>query len=456
MSLHVVILAAGKGSRMKSKLPKVLHEVAGTPMLGHVIETARTLNPDVIHVVIGHGANAVRQRFLDEQINWVEQSEQLGTGHAVAQALPDIPDDVPVLILYGDVPLIRASTLQALCDLVDQNTLALLTAYMDDPTGYGRIVRDVADDVKAIVEQKDASADQLSIQEVNTGIMSVNSSLLKAWLPKLSSDNAQAEYYLTDTIEMAVSDQKEVETHQPDSLEEVQGVNDRVQLCELECFVQSQIAEDLMRAGVKLYDPNRLDVRGKLETGVDVVIDVNTLFEGHVVIEDDVMIGPNCSIKNAHIHKGAVIKANSVIEDAEIGPNADVGPFARIRPGTVLGPNTKVGNFVETKKALVGEGSKINHLSYVGDAELGHNVNVGAGTITCNYDGVNKSKTTLGDDVFIGSNTSLVAPVELGAGSTTGAGSVITANVSEGNLAVGRAKQRNISGWKRPEKKDKS
>ncbi|MGB0998590.1 MAG: bifunctional UDP-N-acetylglucosamine diphosphorylase/glucosamine-1-phosphate N-acetyltransferase GlmU, partial [Pseudomonadales bacterium] len=425
MKLHVVVLAAGKGSRMKSKMPKVLHPVGGKPMLKRVVDTAISLGAEGIHLVIGHGADQVRETMASEPVNFVEQLEQLGTGHAVDQALPNIPDDASVLVLYGDVPLISAETLNELVELQDAQTLSLLTAIMDDPTGYGRIVRNVADEVVAIVEQKDASDEQLHINEINTGILAVPAIKLKQWLPKLSSDNAQGEYYLTDIIAMAVADDMEVEACHPQSLEEVQGVNNRLQLCELECFYQSQIAEQLMLSGVTLYDPNRIDVRGDLRVGSDIVIDVNCVFEGDVEIADDVVIGPNCYFRNVKIGRGTVIEANTVIEDSSVGSNANIGPFARLRPGSELGDKTKVGNFVETKKAKVATGSKINHLSYVGDAELGERVNVGAGTITCNYDGANKSLTELGDDVFVGSNTSLVAPVKVDNGATIGAGSVI-------------------------------
>lgn len=453
MELHVVILAAGKGSRMKSKLPKVLHCVAGKPMLQHVIDCAQKLNPSKIHVVIGHGSELVQSTINNDSINWVQQLEQLGTGHAVDQALPNIPDSANVLVLYGDVPLIEASTLTSLLGETSQSAMAILTVALDDPRGYGRIVRNAADEVTAIVEHKDATDDQLSINEVNTGILAAQAAHLKQWLPALSSDNAQGEYYLTDIVSMAVGQGIDVEAAHPDAVEEVQGVNDRLQLCELECYVQSKTAEQLMLNGVSLYDPHRIDVRGEIKAGSDIIIDINSVFVGMVEIEDDVVIGPNCYIKNAKICQGSVIQPNTVIEDAIVGANSVVGPFARLRPGTVLAGDNRVGNFVETKKALVGQGSKINHLSYVGDAELGASVNVGAGTITCNYDGINKSKTTLGDNVFVGSNTSLVAPVVISNGATIGAGSVISGDVKEAQLAVARAKQRNIDGWNRPVKK---
>ncbi|KMQ76937.1 bifunctional UDP-N-acetylglucosamine diphosphorylase/glucosamine-1-phosphate N-acetyltransferase GlmU [Marinobacter subterrani] len=450
--LHVVILAAGQGSRMKSALPKVLHPIAGRPMLHHVIATARQLGAEKIHTVIGHGADKVREATNEASVNWVTQSEQLGTGHAVAQALPDLPDDARVLVLYGDVPLTRHETLEALVGQLDDQTLALLTVTMDNPQGYGRIVRNAEGEVQRIVEQKDASPEQQQIREVNTGILAVSARHLKAWLPALSNSNAQGEYYLTDIIAMAVAHGLSVSVSQPENPYEVQGVNNRLQLAELERWFQRREADRLMTEGATLADPARLDVRGELTIGNDLWIDVNVVFEGKVTLGSNVSIGPGCVIKDATIADGSEIKANSVIEGATIGTNAQIGPFARIRPGTELAANTKVGNFVETKKAIVGEGSKINHLSYVGDASLGRNVNVGAGTITCNYDGVNKYRTVLGDDVFVGSNTSLVAPVTVAADATIGAGSTITRDVAESELAVARGRQRNISGWEKPRK----
>lgn len=450
--LHVVILAAGQGSRMKSSLPKVLHKVAGRPMLHHVIETARTLGADAVHGVIGHGADQVKSASTAYDIGWVLQEQQLGTGHAVAQTLDELPDQARVLVLYGDVPLTTAQTLQGLVDELDDNTLGLLTVTLDDPRGYGRILRDDTGKVQAIVEQKDATAGQLAICEVNTGILAVSARHLKTWLPQLSSANAQGEYYLTDIIAMAVQQGLVVKVAQPGNPFEVQGVNNRLQLAELERWVQRQEAERLMIEGATLADPARVDVRGELSIGNDVLIDVNVVFNGQVTLGNNVSIGPGCVISDAHIAEGAQIHAHSVIEQASVGPNAQVGPFARLRPGTKLAAYTKVGNFVETKKAVVGEGSKINHLSYVGDATLGTEVNVGAGTITCNYDGVNKYQTELGDDVFVGSNSSLVAPVTVAAGATIGAGSTITRDVPEQELAVARGRQRNISGWKKPEK----
>ncbi len=450
--LHVVILAAGQGSRMKSALPKVLHPIAGRPMLHHVIATAKQLGAEKIHTVIGHGAEKVRETTDEASVNWVTQSEQLGTGHAVAQALPDLPDDARVLVLYGDVPLTRHETLDGLVGTLDDNTLGLLTVTMDNPQGYGRIVRNADGKVQSIVEQKDASAEQQQIREVNTGILAVSAKHLKNWLPTLSNSNAQGEYYLTDIIAMAVDQGLGVSVSQPENPFEVQGVNNRLQLAELERWFQLQQADRLMTEGATLADPARLDVRGELTIGNDLWIDVNVVFEGKVNLGSNVSIGPGCVIKDTTIADGAEIKANSVIEGAVIGAHAQIGPFARIRPGTELAANTKVGNFVETKKAIVGEGSKINHLSYVGDASLGRNVNVGAGTITCNYDGVNKYQTVLGDGVFVGSNTALVAPVTVAAEATIGAGSTITRDVADHELAVARGRQRNISGWEKPKK----
>jgi len=453
-SLHVVILAAGQGSRMKSSLPKVLHRIAGKPMLHHVMDTARQLGAAGIHGVIGHGADQVRAITPAADVQWALQEQQLGTGHAVAQALPALPDDAQVLILYGDVPLTRVETLEALVSQVSEHSLGLLTVDLDNPDGYGRILRDGNGKVTAIVEQKDATEAQKAIHEVNTGILAVSARHLKDWLPRLSNSNAQGEYYLTDIIAMAADNCISIAVAQPGNEYEVQGVNNRLQLAELERWYQRQQANRLMTGGATLADPARVDVRGQLSVGQDVLIDVNVVFEGDVILADGVSIGPNCVIRDATIGRGTHVDAHSVIDGADIGDNAQIGPFARLRPGTRLADHTKVGNFVETKKADVGEGSKINHLSYVGDATLGRNVNVGAGTITCNYDGVNKHRTTIGDGVFVGSNTSLVAPVALGDEVTIGAGSTITRNVNAGELAVARGRQRNIDNWERPVKKD--
>lgn len=455
MSLEIVILAAGQGTRMRSALPKVLHPVAGKPMLAHVIDTARGLGPSRIHVVIGHGADRVRERLQADDLNFVIQEQQLGTGHAVAQAAPFLRAD-NVLILYGDVPLIEQPTLERLMAQATPEQLALLTVELDDPTGYGRIIRDAAGEVQAIVEQKDATAEQRAIREGNTGILAAPRERLLGWLSRLSNANAQGEYYLTDVIAMAVGDGLRVATAQPQVAMETQGANDRLQLSELERFFQLRVARRLMAQGVTLIDPARFDVRGEVSVGRDVTIDVNVILEGQVEIEDDVQIGPNCYIKDSTLRRGAIIKANSHLEGAHVGPDSDVGPFARLRPGSVLERKVHVGNFVELKNAHLQDGVKVGHLTYLGDSEVGARTNIGAGTITCNYDGANKWRTTIGEDVFIGSNNSLVAPVDIGAGATTGAGSTITAEVPAGTLGVGRAKQRVIEGWKRPEKIKKS
>ncbi|SDT11979.1 UDP-N-acetylglucosamine pyrophosphorylase /glucosamine-1-phosphate N-acetyltransferase [Halopseudomonas xinjiangensis] len=452
MNLHVVILAAGQGTRMRSALPKVLHAVAGKPMLGHVIDCARGLSPTRIHVVIGHGADLVRQTLDAEDINWVMQTEQLGTGHAVAQALPAIDAADQILVLYGDVPLLQVATLEALSAQAGAQALGLLTVDMIDPTGYGRIIRDAAGRVQAIVEQKDASPEQRQVTEVNTGIMALPGSRAAAWLNSLSSNNAQGEYYLTDVVAMAVEHSVPVEVAQPVDEIEVMGANNRQQLAVLERSYQSRQASRLMEEGATLADPARVDVRGDIKVGRDVFIDINVIFEGRVVIEDQVEIGAHCVIRDSVIRSGSVIKAFSHIDGTDVGNECDIGPYARLRPGTRLQRKARIGNFVETKKAEIGEGSKVNHLSYIGDAVVGKEVNVGAGTITCNYDGVNKFVTQLGDGAFIGSNTALVAPVRVGAGAVTGAGSTITQDVPDGSLAVGRARQRNIDSWKRPVK----
>jgi bifunctional UDP-N-acetylglucosamine pyrophosphorylase/glucosamine-1-phosphate N-acetyltransferase len=452
MSLDIVILAAGQGTRMRSALPKVLHPIAGQSMLEHVIDTARSLKPTAIHVVIGHGADQVRERLAADDLNFVVQAEQLGTGHAVAQAVTAITAE-RVLILYGDVPLIETETLERLLRKVTPEQLALLTVELSDPTGYGRIVRDVQGVVQAIVEHKDASAEQRMICEGNTGILAVPGQRLAGWLGRLSNSNAQGEYYLTDVIAMAVSDGLVVATEQPLHAMEVQGANDRIQLAELERHYQLRAARRLMAQGVTLRDPARFDLRGEVSVGRDVMIDINVILEGKVLIEDGVDIGPNCLIRNSVLRRGAVVKANSHLDGAELGQDADCGPFARLRPGAVLAEKAHVGNFVEVKNARLGVAAKAGHLSYLGDADIGDRTNIGAGTITCNYDGANKFRTVLGEDVFIGSNSSLVAPVTLGDGATTGAGSTITRDVPAHTLALGRARQSEIEGWQRPVKK---
>lgn len=420
-------------------------------MLGHVIHSARQLNPQGIHVVIGHGADAVRERLAADDLNFVHQDKQLGTGHAVAQAVPGLTADT-VLILYGDVPLIEVETLQRLLTRVNPQQLGLLTVTLDDPTGYGRIVRDEQGQVSAIVEHKDATDAQRAITEGNTGILAVPGNRLADWLGRLSNNNVQGEYYLTDVIAMAVGDGMVVATEQPHDAMEVQGANDRKQLAELERHYQLREGRRLMALGVTLRDPSRFDVRGDVTVGRDIMIDINVILEGRVVIEDDVSIGPNCVIKDSTLRKGAVIKANSHLDGAIVGEGADAGPFARLRPGTVLDARAHVGNFVELKNAHLGEGAKAGHLTYLGDAVIGARTNIGAGTITCNYDGANKHKTVMGEDVFIGSNNSLVAPVDISSGATTAAGSTITQNIQPAQLAVARARQRNIDGWKRPVK----
>ena len=454
MSLAIITLAAGKGSRMKSDLPKVLHKLAGKPMLAHVLSSSAQLNNAKQHIVIGHGAELVQQQITDFDISWAFQTEQNGTGHAVAQAMPNVNPEATVIVLYGDVPLIRSSTLQQLLDQTQaQQGLTLLTVKLDNPMGYGRIVRNPAGEIQAIVEQKDASLEQLEINEVNTGIMAVSAKYLNEWLPKLSSNNAQGEYYLTDIIAMAVSQGVAVSAIHPQDEYEVQGVNDRLQLSELERVYQRQLADDLLRAGVSLADPSRIDIRGSLKAGNDVVIDVGCVFEGDVTLADGVYVGPYCVIKNSHIGAGTELQAYSHLDQANTAENCQVGPYARLRPGADLHKKAKVGNFCEVKKAVVGEGAKVNHLTYIGDAIIGKNANIGAGTITCNYDGVNKFITEIGENSFIGSNSALVAPVKIGAGATVGAGSTITKDVEAEELAVARGKQRNISGWQRPVKK---
>ena len=435
--LDIVILAAGKGTRMHSQIPKVLHTLAGKPMVQHVLDTALGLQPDRTHVVIGHGADQLREALAENAVQFAVQAEQKGTGHAVAQALEQLGSG-KVLILYGDVPLLQRESLSELLAHVDEQHMGLLTVTLADPSGYGRIVRDDAGEAVAIVEQKDASSAELAITECNTGIMAMTSTQLKRWLPQLSADNAQGEYYLTDVIAMAAAEGIKVCTAQPASAVEVEGVNNRVQMARLERVYQRQLADKLMAQGVALADPERLDVRGRLTCGHDVFIDVGCVFEGEVELGEGVRIGPYCVIKNSTIGAESVVDTHSVIERTVAAGLNQIGPFARLRPGTRLAVKAKVGNFVETKNADVGEGSKINHLSYVGDTRLGRDVNVGAGTITCNYDGANKHHTEIGDNAFIGSNTALVAPVTVGKGATIGAGSTIAKDVTDYALAVTR------------------
>jgi bifunctional UDP-N-acetylglucosamine pyrophosphorylase/glucosamine-1-phosphate N-acetyltransferase len=457
MRLGVVILAAGQGKRMRSALPKVLHPLAGRPLLGHVLDASERLGSARTVVVYGHGGEQVPSVLGDRDCAWVEQAERLGTGHAVQHAMPVLQDMDRVLVLYGDVPLVDPETLGGLIEASRDCPLGILTATLGDPTGYGRILRDPGTrQILRIVEHRDASPEERDIREVNTGFLVAERTRLQGWLDRLTNDNAQGEYYLTDVIGLAVAEGEEVASVQAPTVEEISGVNDRVQLAALERHYQGRLAEDLMRAGVTLADPARIDIRGTLKTGRDVTIDVNLVVEGRVSLGDGVRIGPNCLIRDSVIAEGVEILANCVIEGAQVGPGARVGPFARLRPEAHLDANTHIGNFVEIKKSRVGPGSKVNHLTYVGDAEIGRGVNVGAGTITCNYDGANKFKTVIGDGAFIGSNTALVAPVTVGAGATIGAGSVITSDAPPEELTLARGRQVTIPGWQRPRKQPKT
>jgi len=450
--LHVIILAAGAGKRMKSALPKVLQPIAGQPMLAHVIATARSLQPDAIHIVYGHGGEQVRAQFAEQtDLLWAEQSQQLGTGHAVAQAMPEVPDTAQVLVLYGDVPLIRTATLQAL--LQQPGRLAVLVAEVDDPTGYGRIVRDAEGRVGAIVEQKDADDEQRRIRIINTGIISAESTALRRWLSQLSNANAQGEYYLTDVFAFAASEFTAAEMAAVSDPQEAEGANDPWQLAQLERAWQQRAARDLCAQGARVLDPARLDIRGEVTVGRDVQIDVNVVLEGRVHLADGVSIGPFTRLKDVQLGAGTVVRAHCDLEGVSSEGAAQIGPFARLRPGTVLADGSHVGNFVETKNTRLGPGSKANHLTYLGDAQIGSKVNIGARTITCNYDGVNKSQTTIGDRAFIGSNSALVAPVVIGEGATIAAGSVITRQAPEDKLTVARARQQTIEGWQRPTKR---
>ena len=455
MSLRIIILAAGQGTRMRSALPKVLHPLAGRPMLAHVIGAAHAVEAGAVHVVYGHGGEQVPAALPDLGVDWVEQAEQLGTGHAVARTADHLQPGETAVVLYGDVPLIQPQTLQRLIAAAGNEHLALLTVDLADPTGYGRIVRGADGSVQSIVEHKDATAAQHEITEVNTGILAVDGGRLREWLARLENDNAQGEYYLTDVVAMAVADGVAVVAEQPADVSEVMGVNDRAQLAFLERVYQRAEAARLMAAGVTLADPERIDVRGVLETGQDISVDINVIFTGKVTLANDVRIGPNCTLSNVTVGAGVEILANSVIDDAVIGSGSRIGPFARIRPETRLADNVQVGNFVEIKKSTVATGSKINHLSYIGDSEVGKHVNIGAGTITCNYDGANKHKTIIGDNAFIGSDSQFVAPVTIGDGATVGAGSTITRDVPAGELTLSRAPQETRKGWKRPQKTKK-
>jgi len=451
-ALHVIILAAGAGKRMKSDLPKVLQPIAGRPMLAHVIDTARQLRPDAIHVVYGHGGEAVRAAFADQpDLQWAEQTQQLGTGHAVQQAMPQVPDAATVLVLYGDVPLIQVDTLRHL--LAQPGRLAVLVADMVNPTGYGRIVRNAEGKVGAIVEQKDATDEQLAIRTINTGIITAESTALRTWLSQLSNSNAQGEYYLTDVFASAAADYTPADMAFVADAQEAEGANDPWQLSQLERAWQLREVRALCAQGARVIDPSRLDIRGTVTVGRDVQIDVNVILEGTVELGDGVSIGPFTRLKDVKLAAGTVVKPHCDLDGVVSEGAADIGPFARLRPGTVLADGSHVGNFVETKKVHLGVGSKANHLTYLGDAVIGSKVNIGAGTITCNYDGVNKSQTTIGDNAFIGSNSSLVAPVTIGQGATIAAGSVITRNAPEGKLTLARVRQETIDGWHRPVKK---
>ena len=453
LPLSVVVLAAGRGTRMKSALPKVLHCIAGRPLVEHVITDAQELGAAGIHIVFGHGGEQVQQALSAYDLHWVEQREQLGTGHAVEQALPAIPDDHLVLLLYGDVPLITVSTLQRLIAATTGDVLALLTAKLADPAGYGRIVRNAEEKVQCIVEQKDASTEQLKINEINTGMLAVKADMLKKWIARLDNNNAQGEFYLTDIVGFAVTDGVDITTAHPDEICEIEGVNNKRQLAELERAFQLRQARQLMDDGLTLRDPARFDLRGELVIGRDVEIDINVLVEGRVMLADGVRVGPNVVLKNISIGAGTQIHANCLLEDSIVGMQCDIGPFARLRPQTNLANKVKVGNFVEIKKSSIAEGSKVNHLSYVGDTTMGAGVNVGAGTITCNYDGANKYQTVIGDNVFIGSDTQLIAPVVIAEGTTIGAGSTITKDTLANTLALSRAEQVTVKNWKRPKKK---
>jgi bifunctional UDP-N-acetylglucosamine pyrophosphorylase/glucosamine-1-phosphate N-acetyltransferase len=454
--VSVVILAAGQGKRMNSALPKVLQPLAGRPMLAHVLASARALDPAAIHVVYGHGGDTVKAAFPDADVSWVLQEKQLGTGHAVGKALPSIPDGHQVLVLLGDVPLVSKRTLQRLVKDSAAGELALLTAVVDDPSGYGRVIRDEHGMVSRIVEEKDASDDERRVNEINTGLIAFQAGLLRRYLARLDNDNAQGEYYLTDVIALAAADGTKILGTVIQSTTEVLGINDRVQLALAERTLQREIARDLMTQGVTLADPERLDVRGTLTVGRDVFIDVGAVLEGNVVLGDRVRIGPHAVIADSKLGDDCVVHPHCVLKDVVAGPSCEIGPFARLRPGVELASKVKVGNFVEIKKSQIADGSKVNHLTYIGDTTIGRDVNVGAGTITCNYDGANKHRTVIGDRAFIGSGVMLVAPVGVGADATIGAGSTLTKDAPQGELTLERSKQVTVPGWQRPKKKPSS
>ena len=448
----VVILAAGKGTRMYSDLPKVLHLLAGKPMVQHVIDTAKSIGASDIHLVYGHGGDLLKEKLGEQNLNWVLQAEQLGTGHAMQQAAPYFQDDEDIVMLYGDVPLIAKDTLQRLVEAKPEGGIGLLTVILDNPAGYGRIIRENGE-VVGIIEQKDANEEQRKIQEINTGIMVASGKDFKRWLSQLNNNNAQGEYYITDIIALAHKEGNKIATVHPSHLSEMEGVNNRLQLAALERIYQKEQAEKLLLAGVMLIDPARFDIRGTLTHGRDVVIDTNVIIEGNVTLGNNVQIQTGCVLKNCVIGDNSIISPYSVIENSELSTECTVGPFARLRPGAKLAAKSHVGNFVEMKNASLGLGSKAGHLSYLGDAQIGSNVNIGAGTITCNYDGVNKFKTVIGDDVFVGSDTQLVAPVSVANGATIGAGTTVTRDINEGELVVSRVKQTHIKNWQRPVKK---
>ena len=453
MGLSTIILAAGQGTRMRSSLPKVLQPLAGRPLLAHVLDCAAELAADDVCVVYGHGAEAVRNEFPDDSLRWALQAEQLGTGHAVQQAMPETPDNNRVLILFGDVPLLTPATCQRLLDETPDTDMAVLTVDMEDPTGYGRIIRE-SGNVSCIVEEKDAGPEETAVCEINTGVLVCPAARLKGWLDNLGNDNAQGEYYLTDAIAMAFNDGVTVHGVKADSYIEVMGINDKKQLAEAERALQARLVDELMKEGVGFADPARVDIRGSLKCGADVFIDVNAVFEGDVELGEGVKIESNNLVRDTKLGAGTVLHSNCHLEGATTGNNCEIGPFARMRPGAELANNVKVGNFVEIKKSTVADGSKVNHLTYIGDTEIGKMVNVGAGTITCNYDGANKYKTKIGDGAFIGSGVELVAPVEIGAGATIGAGSTITKDVEDNQLALERSRQKVVPGWKKPTKKE--
>lgn len=452
MTLEIVILAAGQGTRMQSSLPKVLHSLGGKPLLEHVIQTAQELNPSAVHVVVGYGSEQVQDALAHYDIHWVVQEQQLGTGHAVMQALPAIADDSVVLVLYGDVPLTRLSTLRQLVKRA-QDGPALLTATLRDPHGYGRILRDQTGALIGVVEEKDASTEQRLLQEINTGLLAAPSRDLKTYLPRVDNQNQQGEYYLPDILRLAVANGKTVASCTAESELEILGVNDRVQLNQVEREYQRRQAQMLLRQGVSIADATRLDIRGSLTCGQDVFIDINAVFEGEVTLGNGVSVGANCVLCDVSVADGSVIHPMSHVQGAVIGKACSVGPYARLRPGTVLADGARIGNFVETKKANIGANSKVNHLSYIGDCDMGAEVNIGAGTITCNYDGINKHKTEIGRGVFVGSNSTLVAPLRIEEQGFVAAGSTVTSTVGKDELAVSRARQRNIKGWSRPDKR---